>query len=114
MSEIELRLYCRAGDVYLGSLLAPARPARGDLIRYGPPEHTGFAKQYVWRVDSVVWNVAKPGSTWVSDRIRAGQITQPVADGWVSDVDVLLWPEQGPFWDDRPDWAPQVEEDDSE
>jgi hypothetical protein len=100
------RLYCRIGDVQLGEIHADQRPQRGDLIGYSPPERTGFKGQFHWRIDEVVWQVAMPGSQWVTDRIKAGRYAETGRDGTVVEtVDVLVWPERGPFWRDAPQWA---------
>jgi hypothetical protein len=100
------RLYCRIGDVHLGEIHADQRPLRGDLIGYSPPEWSPFKGQFHWRVDEVVWQVATPGSVWVRDRIRSGEITDPGSGHVTADIDVLVWPEQGPFWrGDTPGWA---------
>lgn len=108
------RLYCRLGDVYIGEINADQRPQRGDLIGYAPPEWSPFKGQFHWRIDEVVWQVAMPGSAWVRDRIRSGEITDPSGSGYVTvDVDVLVWPDHSPFWRDTPEWAkPFHEEDD--
>lgn len=101
-----LHLICRLGDADLGKLISEHVPRAGDLLDYHPPEWTGFKGQATWLVDAVRWQVAMPGSQWVLERIRSGQITDPSGTGHVTDdLDLFVWPVQGPHWPETPRWA---------
>lgn len=103
---LTLHLYCRIGDVNLGEIASEYPPRAGDLLLYRPPKGTEFESQETWRVEGVSWQVATPGSPWTLDRIRAGGYGQTGRNGTVTEtLDVLVWPERGPFWTHTPEWA---------
>lgn len=90
-------------------------PARGDLVVASGgvlTKGTPFEAQAVWRVDTVVWSVATPGSVyaqqWALDR------GLPLDHGCCFSVDLMVWPDMGPHWAETPPWAysrPDDEED---
>jgi hypothetical protein len=87
-------------------------PARGDLVAASGgvlTKGTPFERQSMWRVDSVMWQVASPGSTYHLEwTTRRGL---PLHHGCCFSVDLMVWPAEGPHWTQTPPWAYQRSED---
>jgi hypothetical protein len=83
-------------------------PARGDLVcAYGGVLTAGtpFERQSMWRVESVMWLTASPGShdhlRWTTHRGLS------LDHGCCNQVDLTVWPAEGPHWAETPPWAYQ-------
>lgn len=101
-----ISVYNRTNEEQIGTYVANDPPRAGDLISFYP-DHTKEGDPFhlwgMWRVDSVLWQVSAQGSSngLAVMRETNGRIHEAVC--W--DLDVLVWPEQGPYWAKTPEWT---------
>lgn len=114
--RFRISLYNRAaGGDCCAQFEAHQVPARGDLVIVpggALTKGTPFEAQSIWRVDSVVWNVASPGSVYAQQwALHRGL---PLDHGCCFSVDLMVWPDMGPHWVENPPWAYSRPDEDEE
>jgi hypothetical protein len=114
MTHFRITVLNRGDDRTVGDYAADQVPAVGDLIYMAPQ---GWSKDdllryswYTWRVDQVIWNVVTPGSPAWLEWMRSNPMNRSDG-GYCQNVDVLVWPAQGPHWANRAPWSTPDEND---
>lgn len=102
----EITVYNRANEEQVGRYVANDPPRVGEIISFFSQETSDgdpFHLWGTWRVDSVLWRVSARGSTNAMGLYRetVGQISEAVC----YHIDVMVWPEEGPFWAKTPPWS---------
>lgn len=99
------------GDTAVARFESSHVPRVGELVEAWPSllgdsgvSFEAFGNHSMWRVDQVIWQIASPNSPYALDYIR--RESRSPDGGLISRVDLLCWPEQGPYWHDNPVWAP--------
>lgn len=102
-----ITVYNRANEEIVGTYFANDPPRIGDLFSFFPEfakDGDPFHHWGTWRIDSVLWRVSAAGSQNTLDLLRETDgAFVGVAFCW--ELEVLVWPEHGPYWSETPRWA---------
>lgn len=106
LRPFRISVYNAVAQMEIGDYVANQIPAKGDLISFFPirlPDDDPFRLWCMWRVESVMWTVASPGSITAGQHARETGLHDAV--GYCADVEVHVWPASGPHFYQTPAWA---------
>lgn len=104
-----------AGQSSVGSFYSNQVPQAGELVSFyngNLSEGDPFQGWSTWKVETVMWQLAHAGS--VNGMSLARESEGDVLGSYCTEIELLVWPADGPHFWKRPKWAPKREEGDNE
>ena len=110
----KIDVFNMAGQSGIGSFYSNQVPQAGELVSFYGDSFEGdpFRGWGLWRVETVMWQIAHRGSMTGLELAREAEAF--VGESYCTEIGLLVWPANGPHFWKRPKWAPEQEEDDDE